>query len=294
MNISRRVVRIGLNVTIPTLGKPKTVKDAIVSILSKEWPLTARRIYIKVKSLDLDVTYQAVHKALNELVTEEITKKEENKHKLSEAWIEKIKEFGIKIDLLYKGEMKGSLENVISTGYGIFGFVTVLDLYRFILEMIIFFEEFYERPKYPGVVCFSHMWWALLGSEKEQEQFKKAASWKTGVFFACSGETGADKMLARFYESVKGTNVRVKVGVYCPNEYEMFIVEDYLVHIYLPEEIKKIFDSTYRNFKLGSSSDFQKLYENILFKKTEINVTIQRNPKLAEMIRSKVLGHFRK
>jgi len=59
-----------ISITIPTLGKPKNVKDAVIAVLTNEWPLTARKIYNKTKNMSLNVSYQAVHKAVSELALE--------------------------------------------------------------------------------------------------------------------------------------------------------------------------------------------------------------------------------
>lgn len=282
------------SVIIPTLGKPKTVKDAVISILSTEWPLTTRKIYSKVKNMDLDVSYQAIYKALNEFVTESIVKKTGSEYQLNEDWIEKIKEFGNELESLYKGKETESLEKVINIGYQSFSFETVFDLYKFILDALVFFQNYYrhQQPKNPGIVHFSHMWWALVGSVREQENFKKAASWDGGVYLICSGNTYADKLLAKFYTGVKGADIKIKLDTNCANDYETFIVEDCLIQVYLSNKIKRVFESTYKNFKHGSSSSFGKFYEDILFKKTEINVIINKNPRVAELIRNKTLKHF--
>jgi len=44
-------------VTIPSVGKPKTVKDAVIAVLINEWPLSARKIYNRVKEYGFSVSY---------------------------------------------------------------------------------------------------------------------------------------------------------------------------------------------------------------------------------------------
>ena len=61
-----------ISVTIPTLGRPTTVKDAVVSILSREWPLSLKRMYNSIRGMGLGVSYQAVHKAAQELIEQGI------------------------------------------------------------------------------------------------------------------------------------------------------------------------------------------------------------------------------
>ena len=49
--------------------KDKSTKDVIIEILSSEWPLSLNKIYYKIKKkYGINVNYQAIHKAVNELV----------------------------------------------------------------------------------------------------------------------------------------------------------------------------------------------------------------------------------
>jgi predicted transcriptional regulator len=89
-----------LHVAIPNLGKPKTVKDAIILILSKEWPLRAKEIYPRVKKHKLNVSYQAVHKELQWLLKNGILQKEHKSYSLNKIWIGKLKKFVEKLEMV--------------------------------------------------------------------------------------------------------------------------------------------------------------------------------------------------
>ena len=50
------------------LGTDST-KNSIIELLSQEWPLTAKKLYNKIiKECHTQITYQATHKALKELL----------------------------------------------------------------------------------------------------------------------------------------------------------------------------------------------------------------------------------
>ena len=81
------------------LTKDKSTKKIIIDILSSEWPLSLSKIYYKIKKkYGLGITYQAVHKAINELTGERILKKEKKEYQLSIDWINKIENFGKKLN----------------------------------------------------------------------------------------------------------------------------------------------------------------------------------------------------
>ncbi len=78
--------------------KNKSTKDAIIEILSSEWPLSLKKIHNAIKKkYAISVTYQATHKAINELVDGGTLKKENREYQLSFNWINRIESFGKKL-----------------------------------------------------------------------------------------------------------------------------------------------------------------------------------------------------
>lgn len=64
--------------------KDKSTKDIIVEILSSAWTLSLNKLYYKIKNkYGISVTYQAIHKAVNELVDVGALKKENREYRLS-------------------------------------------------------------------------------------------------------------------------------------------------------------------------------------------------------------------
>lgn len=95
--------------------KNKSTKDAIIEILSSEWPLSLKRIHNKIgKRYNLGITYQATHKAVNELVEGGALKKESREYQLSVNWINRIESFGKKLreDYLKKDVLESGKESV--------------------------------------------------------------------------------------------------------------------------------------------------------------------------------------
>jgi len=84
------------------LNSEGKVKDAIVSILSNEWPLTLKEIYFSVvRRHCLRVSHQAVHKALKQLVESKVVAKKERRYRLNIEWIKGIKRFGENLEEAY-------------------------------------------------------------------------------------------------------------------------------------------------------------------------------------------------
>ncbi|MBI4147630.1 hypothetical protein HY494_03185 [Candidatus Woesearchaeota archaeon] len=76
---------------VATLHKQVSLKDKIVNLLTTEWPQSANDIYKAVKSdLGVVVSYQAVHKALKQLIDSGCLVVEDRQYRLSKSWIAKI------------------------------------------------------------------------------------------------------------------------------------------------------------------------------------------------------------
>ncbi|HLC63124.1 MAG TPA: hypothetical protein VJJ21_02285 [Candidatus Nanoarchaeia archaeon] len=74
---------------LPYFSKETKTKSNILEILSQEWPLTAKKIFFNTKKSAKSVSYQAVFKALQELVKEKVITKEGREYYISPIWTQK-------------------------------------------------------------------------------------------------------------------------------------------------------------------------------------------------------------
>lgn len=81
------------NISLLDMGKIKkrSVRETIISILSREFPLSIKKIYNKVKKeYNLNVTYQAVFKIIKEMIEDNILEKFDKEYKLNISWIKEL------------------------------------------------------------------------------------------------------------------------------------------------------------------------------------------------------------
>ena len=67
---------------LPNVGSQKgSTRDAIIAILSREWPLSAKELYNRVKRENTGsaVSYQAVHKMIKQLLGQQMRSGKEDK-----------------------------------------------------------------------------------------------------------------------------------------------------------------------------------------------------------------------
>ena len=68
------------------IGTGTSLKDRIFSVLSNEWPLSARKIFHKIG--EDSVTYQAVYKVLRELLDHKVIKQQDQQYFMNIEWLE--------------------------------------------------------------------------------------------------------------------------------------------------------------------------------------------------------------
>ncbi|MFQ5722348.1 MAG: hypothetical protein ACE5GI_07630 [Candidatus Aminicenantales bacterium] len=273
--------------------KPKTVKDAIVSALTIEWPLSARKIYNQVrKKYGFAVTYQAVHKAMKELLNDKIILKEGKEYSLNRDWIESIKSFANDLGKVYEDKTTLTIEKAFEQGSGNFTFDNV---YKFYMGMATMLKrlalEAGKKSGGIGTAQLRHMYWALASSQKEYDLFDDMLNSYKKTYILCRSDTKADRIAADYYRTVNpGTNVLF--GLQCAENCDLIIGGNFVIQIFFEKNLVKLMDMAYKRAYLLQG--MKKLYGLLFRKKANINVVLFRNPALAEQIRNEVMGHFKK
>ena len=86
----------------------------------------------------------------------------------------------------------------------------------------------------------------------------------------------------------KNCKTNVKINMDC----DVKIHGDYIAQIYLPEKLKREFDSIYKETTQVETIQYAKLLSHVMDQKNEIRVVIQKNPEMAEHLRKMVKGKF--
>jgi len=85
------------------------VADLVISLLASEWPLSIKSLHYRIKRRHaLEVSFQAVYKAVKKLRDEGIVSKEESLYLLNYTWVDSLNKFSSEIrkNYLDQGEVK--------------------------------------------------------------------------------------------------------------------------------------------------------------------------------------------
>jgi len=87
----------------------RDLRDSVLSILTEEWPLSAREIYKHVsKDYKINVTYQGVHKAVRQMADEGLLVPREGRYSINLQWVNQLVSFGKKVEGAYKANAASS------------------------------------------------------------------------------------------------------------------------------------------------------------------------------------------
>lgn len=267
-----------LNITIPQLNSnSKSTKDKVISILSNKWPLSAKEIFnILQREHGAEVSYQAVHKILNELQEEKILEKNGKTYQISKEWIQRVKKFGSELEEKYVNGKKVDFEHFESMHLV---FDNFMNLARFIVND--FFINF-PNPKNKSFVCFWRHTYGIIGaSETEYANMKKMFT-ENVHYGICRNNTKLDNYLAEFYEKMGKKCIN---GVDYPFYDDTYICGDFVCQAFFPKEYLKKIDNFFKQIKEMTPEVLQKYAEVQFSPQIKGHLVIFKNHEFAEILR---------
>lgn len=275
-----------LNVSlIQTNGSPKTIRDAIVSLLSEEWPLSAKQILNRGrKEFGFSVSSQAVYKALKQLENESIIRKNGEGYLLDFQWIKKTRQIVEELHQTYSlyNENNHDRQNSFSVS-------TLHEADKFLLNLILR-QQPTNTKESPLIMHWSHYWVPLLLSLNDYKKIKDEFI-RFEVFGLVRGNTLIDRWCQDFWTKA---GVQSKCGIDVASTCDLLVYGDTVIQIFYPEEIKKNLEEFFSTVTKIEDLDLYALFEGVFQKKTNIQILVHKNPALAQQLTSQTIKIFEK
>lgn len=100
--------RVDSSQFLKTVNGHLNAKDLVMRILGKEWPLSAKEIFIRIKKeASGNFSYQGVHKAMQQLCAEGVLVKKDNHYLLNIDWIRREKQNSTNLEEKYISGFRG-------------------------------------------------------------------------------------------------------------------------------------------------------------------------------------------
>lgn len=268
-----------------------STKDQIINILSYDWPLSIKKIYLFLKKrYARNVTYQAVYKAINQMLQEKILIKAKEGYQLNIEWVKGIHNQTEIIRVNYFSEQHAALFDNTSDSDAIrvFIFKTWFDVEKYLYYLQ---KNYVLKSKEKQTICVhhAHEWRPLFYLRAEYNWIKQLSKFGHRVFTLCSENSEVDKWSAEFYGSIGGN---IKLGERCAETCEMVVFSDLIIQVYIPLELRDELDRELRKMKSIKEVNCASLIKNIFEKETEIKVVINRDKNLASQLKKQTLSKF--
>lgn len=284
---------MAIKLTLP-MGEKDNVKNLVFTILSHEYPLKLIQLtnYIR-KRYGKSVTFQAVRKAVIQLVKEGVLEKADNEFKISTDWIRESKKI---IDNLYEGltskkQKKASVESV-GEDVSVFSFDSVNSLMKLWQEIIDDWFKKFESSDYP-VNCYQagHVWEVLLHLETEEKIMGQMKKKGIKPYAVITSNTPLDKSIAKFYNKIGVKTTINSSKSDFDKAYYVGTYGDMIVQTNYPKSIVNSLDEFFKKNKNLKDLDISEL-SHIVNKKVQIKLTVIKNLEMAKQINKNIFDQF--
>jgi len=278
---------MAFNLLIPEINnKPKNTKDAVISILTIDWPLSLMKIFHRIKKkYRFSYSYQAVYKAVKELMERGILKEKDNGYEIDIAWVKELQSFTDIVETNYYAKEKlnnfsGLKESKRGEDMVVLTFESLFDAEKY----LYYFMKIELLKKRNKVVCYqtNYDWRPLFYLRAEYNYFTKLRKRRHKFYFFSSGSSSLDESSRKFYKSL-GVNVRKSRNMFANN---LLVFSDYFIQIFIPKSVE---DKIERFMREEEKINLLKVLDT----KGPIKIVVYKDKSLAEERSRQILKTFK-
>lgn len=284
---------MSLQITLP-FGKEDNIKNLVFSILIKEHPLKIIELTNLIhKRYGKSVTFQAVRKALLELVKENVLLKEENQFLINKEWVFESKK---QLDHLYQELSKDHVTprsiDSIKGEVSVFTFDSLNKLMKFWEDIVDDWREHFKKGN-PNINCYqaAHAWEGLLHPDRERIMMGKMIEKGVKSYVLGIANTPLDRHILKFY---RNTGCKVAFSPSHTSFDRSYYVGTYgetIVQVHYPPEIVEALDRFFKRCKTIEDLDLTRL-SDIVNQKIEIKLTVIKNLEMAKQINHSIISQM--
>lgn len=284
---------MSLELTLP-LGKKQTTKNLVFSILTKEYPLKIITLtnYIK-KRYGKSVTFQAVRKAVLELVDDGVLIKQDKNFLINKRWVMESKKT---LDNLYleitKEKTKPKNLDSIEGDISVFSFESLNELMKFWQEIINHWFKNFKKGQ-PNINCYqaAHAWEGILHLDKEKELMGQLKKKGIKSYILSTGNNPLDKNIKKFYNNI-GINMKINSSSSSfDKSYYVGTYGEIIVQAHYPKKIVKELGHFFKKNKSLQNLNLKEL-SDIVNKRVKIKLTVIKNLEMAKQINNSIISQM--
>ncbi len=250
----------------PIFGN-NTTKAAIIQTLTEK-PYTIKELHSKIqKTTSKNITYQALHKAVKEMLTDEILEKQGKQITINKGWVEKLSKLTEQLK-----EQKVPNNNAPQ--------IRKLEYHDFSEFGKAILCEWAKIPNPQNLTsfCFINHAWPLISMNKDDwARFKKLFN-KKEFYGLIKNDTPLDKAFEKPFETL---GKRVFSAPFMNIDYDSVIIGDTVTQVYFDSQFRKEHDLLFKRFAQLDENALSALSDQFLIKKTRILALIITDSALA-------------
>lgn len=284
---------MALRITLP-FGKEDNLKNLVFSILTKEHPLKIIDLtnFIR-KRYGKSVTFQAVRKAIMQLVEEQVLLKNNNQFSINKEWVINSKK---QLDLLYEELTREKINpksiDSIRGEVSVFTFDSLNKMMKFWEDIIDdWFDNFKEGDF--NINCYqgAHGWEGLLHPDREKSMMERLKERGIKSYVLSIGNTQLDRYIWRFYRKI---GLKISFSPSSSTFDKTYYVATYgetIVQVHYPTEIVDDLENFFKKNKTIEDLDLGELSE-IVNRKQEIKLTVIKSLAMAKQINKSIVSQI--
>ena len=253
-----------------------TTKAAILETLIEK-PLTQKELHNRVqKNGQNSITYQATHKATQEMITDQILSKQDKLLKINKEWIHKLEGFTQTLK-----DKPTDPEQTSVYEYDSFG--------KFVSAIIKFVHDAPNPEKLPGV-CITKNAWPPIGLSKEDYELLNELLKETKYYDISTKNTPLGKAFAKTLEKM---GKEVKVGSKLSTHLDFICKGNDIFEVAFDDELQKELNRIFTQHKTLDENAINDILQNIITKPSRIKIIHTTSPTYANELRKKILKEFK-
>ncbi|MEK6932618.1 MAG: hypothetical protein AABW56_02375 [Nanoarchaeota archaeon] len=283
-----------LEITLP-FGKKTNVKSLVFTILTKEYPLKIIELtnFIR-KRYGKSVTFQAVRKALLELVNSKILVKDNKTFYINKEWVKESKRILDELYLeIYEGKKLYKKEESIEGEISVFTFNSLNEMIKFWQNLI---DEWFKnfKPGNPNINVYqaAHAWEGLLHLDRESRLMGQLKKKGIKSYILSTDNTPLDKNIRKFYLSI-GVKMYISPSSSSfDKSYYVGTYGDMIIESRYPRNLVKELDNFFKINKTIENLSLNDL-SKIVNKRSSIKLTVIKNLEMAKQINKSIISQIK-
>ena len=281
-----------ISFTLPLFeGKPVSVRDKVFTVLTLKFPLSLIEILNEVKKqYNVSVSFQAVRKAVLELVDAKVLVKDGKKFAINTQWILNLTKYAGMLQRQYftSPESKTKTKVEVGPNVAVYTFPRLLDM-DFVWNSIVR-EHFASKPEPPKFITYeaAHLWFVVVTLAQETELMKELYEQGIALYYICRGKSLLDLWTVKHYN---------EIGVHCkqlqmPKDftpgYNIGVYGNLVISTTYPAETARKMDVFFKKYKKIEDASLAEIYE-VVHEPMSVTITVINDPVLAKNIRENVM-----